>query len=221
MASYKTAIQVVSISTALVASGGIATLSLFDIPELRSQPASRALPSTRWLFSRGSHIFPTGSFISSAGFGYLAYQALPTRSTFTLQLLRHGKVPGYFLAAILTFSIGPFTSIVMVPTNFKLIKMNEDHGGARSEKSAQLAVSDINQKIAEVSVDVNDEVPKFNDKGSQFTDTSGPQQKTPKDTSQAEDEEVRKLLGKFGRLNGVRAILMAIGGVVGLSTALL
>lgn len=221
MASYRAAVQITSITTALVASGGIATLSLFDIPVLRSQPASRALPSTRWLFSRGSHIFPTAALISSAGFGFLAYQALPAQSSLTFRLLRHGKVPGYLLAALLTFSIGPFTTIVMVPTNFKLIKMNEEHGGARSEESSQLRDSEAEKKSGEVSAESKDASPEFNDKGSQFTDTSGPQQKTNVDTSQAEDEEVRKLLGEFSRLNGVRATLMAAGGILGLSTALL
>lgn len=52
------AIQITSITTSLLAAGGIAALSLFDIPLLASQPADRALPLVRWLFSRGSHIFP-------------------------------------------------------------------------------------------------------------------------------------------------------------------
>ena len=56
-----TAVQALSISIALAGAGGIAALSLFDIPEIRSQPADRALPMIRWLFSRGSHIFPQAS----------------------------------------------------------------------------------------------------------------------------------------------------------------
>ena len=55
------AIQTLSVSVSLLAAGGIAGLSLFDVPELQSQPADRALPQIRWLFSRGSHIFPQAS----------------------------------------------------------------------------------------------------------------------------------------------------------------
>lgn len=58
MATLTQAVQVSSIATSLIAAGGIASLSLFDVPELASQPADRALPQIRWLFSRGSHIFP-------------------------------------------------------------------------------------------------------------------------------------------------------------------
>lgn len=51
-------IQTLSISVSLYAGGGIAALSLFDVPELQSQPADRSLPMIRFLFSRGGHIFP-------------------------------------------------------------------------------------------------------------------------------------------------------------------
>ena len=76
--------KVVAVSFSLIASGGILALSLFDIPELRAQPASRSLPAIRWLFSRGSHIFPQAALISSVSFAtlaYHAYQALPAASS--------------------------------------------------------------------------------------------------------------------------------------------
>lgn len=122
-----TAAQVASITIALLASGGIATLSLFDVPELQSQPASRSLPQIRWLFSRGSHIFPSAAFVTSAGFASLAFSALPTGQQTLAQIASHaikgGKVSGYLAAAVLTISIAPWTVGVMVPTNFSLIKM--------------------------------------------------------------------------------------------------
>ncbi|KAK5946638.1 hypothetical protein PMZ80_000781 [Knufia obscura] len=212
MATPTTAAEILSISTALLAAGGIATLSLFDVPELQSQPASRSLPSIRWLFSRGSHIFPTAAAVSSAGFLYLAYAARPATSLQLTQLLQHGRVPGYLAAAILTFSIGPVTSL-MVPTNFRLIQMNEERGSARSEKSAKQGATSGGARSAEESVEGKGQA-------SQFTDLSGPQGKAEKSSTQAEDEEVRELLGKFGRMNAGRAVLMAAGGIVGLATAL-
>ncbi|KAK8135577.1 hypothetical protein PG984_003517 [Apiospora sp. TS-2023a] len=72
-----TALQAVSITSSLMVAGGIATMSLFDIPILQAQPASRSLPSIRWLFSRGSHIMPTAAFAAGTGFVSLALIALP------------------------------------------------------------------------------------------------------------------------------------------------
>ncbi|KAF7503535.1 hypothetical protein GJ744_003647 [Endocarpon pusillum] len=206
------ATQILSISTALIGSGGIAALSLFDVPELQSQPASRSLPSIRWLFSRGSHIFPLAAFLSSAGFAFLAYAARPATSMSITQILSHGRVPGYIAAAILTISIGPFTSL-MIPTNFKLIKANEERGGARSAKSAGQTNTQAGHRSADDSVAGKGEA-------AEFKDLSVPQTKTTENTTPAEDEEVRELLGKFGRLNAVRAVFMAAGGMVGLATAL-
>lgn len=128
------------------------------------------------------------------------------------QILRHGRVPGYIAAAILTISIGPFTSL-MIPTNFKLIKMSEERGVARSEKSAAQANTQAGDRSADDSVAGKGEA-------AEFKDLSVPQTKTKENTTQAEDEEVRELLGKFGRLNAVRAVLTAAGGMMGLTTAL-
>lgn len=216
------ALQIFSISTAFLASGGIATLSLFDVPIIKSQPASRALPMTRWLFSRGSHIFPTFAFLSSSGFAYLAYSALPLASRSFSGLMKHatkGKIGLYLAAAVLTISIGPWTQL-MIPTNFTLIKMNESLGGTRSAKSAAYRQVEHKPQMAgewprsaDESVDGKDDV-------SQWWDFSPPQERTNRESSEKQDEEVRGLLEKFGRMNGVRAVLMGVGGIVGLCGAL-
>ncbi|GAB1739827.1 hypothetical protein NU219Hw_g4762t1 [Hortaea werneckii] len=214
-----TLIKMLSISTALMASGGIASLTLFDIPELQSQPASRSLPTTRWLFSRGSHIFPPASFISSAGFIYLAYISSPTLASRAVGeaarlVIGSGEVRGYLVAAALTFSIAPFTARVMIPTNFALIRMNADLGGARSEEAGRRGDVRARDRSALDSV---------NGKGEgvdQWTDVSGPQERTWRDGSEEDDRRAKELLGKFGRLNMVRSILIGLGGIVGLVTAI-
>jgi hypothetical protein len=211
-------VQILSITTALVTSGGIATLSLFDAPLLISQHASRSLPLTRWLFSRGSHIFPTAAFISSSGFAYLAYTALPTSTPLSAStLLQHafsGTSGLYLAAAALTLSIGPFTQL-MIPTNFRLIALNEAKGGARSaESAAHRKAKGASVRSAEESTEGKDDV-------SQWMDQSGPQERTEQDTTAEEDREVRRLLEKFRDLNAVRAVLIGAGGVVGLIGALL
>ncbi|RYP65794.1 hypothetical protein DL769_006214 [Monosporascus sp. CRB-8-3] len=201
------AIQTLSISISLIASGGIAAISLFDVPELQSQPASRSLPSTRWLFSRGSHVFPQAASLAGAGFLYLAYAALPPATTAAgggLLSLRHvgtngAAVNGYLAAAALSVAIAPFTVCVVLPTtNSTLIGMNAERGGARSAGDGVAGKGGAPQ----------------------FTDLSGPQTRTQESTA-AEDEKVRELLDKFGKLNLVRAFLLGAGGVLGLWTALL
>ncbi|KAI7204566.1 hypothetical protein D0869_02569 [Hortaea werneckii] len=214
-----TLVKSLSISTALIASGGIASLSLFDIPELQSQPASRSLPMIRWLFSRGSHIFPPASLISSAGFVYLAYVSTPPLASRAIGeavrvALGNRKVQGYLAAAALTFSIAPYTANLMIPTNFALIKMNADLGGARSEDAARQGDAKPRERSALDSV---------NGKGEgvdQWRDVSGPQERTPRDGREEDDRRARELLGKFGRLNMGRSILMGLGGIVGLVTAI-
>lgn len=217
MASTILATKAVSISVSLVAAGGIAALSLFDIPELQAQPASRSLPSIRWLFSRGSHIFPTACFISSAGFASLAYTAMPANGRVLVQLLRLGSnsaiVNGYLAAAVLTFSIAPFTAIAMVPTNFELIQKNEEKGGARSQASAALNEGRAGGGSALQSVSGEGQP-------SEFSDLSIPSRRTESSTSEQEDQTVHDLLGAFGRLNAIRAVLMGAGGVIGLIAAL-
>ncbi|KAL5115089.1 hypothetical protein ACEQ8H_007004 [Pleosporales sp. CAS-2024a] len=216
-------LQLFSISTALLASGGIATLSLFDVPILQSQPASRALPLTRWLFSRGSHVFPTAALLSSASFFCLAYTALPRHARSLSSLWRHmwhGRMGLYVAAAALTLSIAPFTQL-MRPTNFALIRLNEALGGSRSAASAAYREEEHSKPLmagewprgADESVHGVEHV-------SPWWDWSPPQERTRRDSSKKQDEEVKGLLDRFAMLNGVRAMLMGLGGVVGLMGAL-
>ncbi|KAJ4293984.1 hypothetical protein N0V90_007673 [Kalmusia sp. IMI 367209] len=204
-------VQIASISTALAASGGIATLSLFDVPLLSSQPASRSLPLTRWLFSRGSHIFPSAAIVSSGGFAYLAYAALPPTvralSTLLRSATRGGPVSYYLAAAALSISIAPWTQFVMIPTNFALIRKNEEMGGKRS------AATEATNRSVEDSINSKDDV-------SQWTDLSGPQARTSEESTEEDDREVKAWLETFGKLNIARAVLIGSGGIVGLIGAL-
>ncbi|KAK8101955.1 hypothetical protein PG999_012329 [Apiospora kogelbergensis] len=211
-----TVLQTLSITSSLMVAGGIATLSLFDVPMLQAQPASRSLPSVRWLFSRGSHLMPTAAFAAGTGFVVLGVLALPPAAAvgggLVARILAGTGTQGYLAAAACNFAIGPVTGL-MLPTNFALIQKNEAHGGVRSERAATANKYRPGQRSADDSVAGKGE-------GNQFTDLSGPQEKTPLGSSQAEDEEVRRLLGKFARMNAVRAAFCMVGGVVGLCTAL-
>lgn len=104
----------------------------------------------------------------------------------------------------------------MIPNNFAIIKKNEELGGARSVNAAKALKQSgyqPGQRSAENSVNSVGE-------GNEFTDLSGPQEKTPLQSSEADDKQVREMLAKFGRYNMWRAVLLGGGGVVGLLTAL-
>jgi len=120
------------------------------------------------------------------------------------------KVLGFVAASLLSLSIAPVTSL-MLSTNFRLIELNERRAGARSSRSAELG--DQGGRSAEESVDGKGQV-------SQWTDLSGPQEKTGEESTQVEDDEVRALLEKFGKMNAVRGVLLGLGGVVGLAVGL-
>ncbi|RKL45727.1 hypothetical protein BFJ72_g3272 [Fusarium proliferatum] len=204
-------VQIISISIALMASGGIATLTFFDVPELQSQPASRSLPSIRWLFSRGSHVFPSASLLSTIGFIYSASSNNFTGSGSLFAFSKNSPKTNTFLtAAALTFSIAPSTQL-MIPTNFALIEENNRLGGARSEKAAEGSAS--TDRSAWESV-------KGTDEGFEFADLSGPQEQTGRDSTAEEDRKVHELLQRFRWLNLVRAVLIGAGGVVGLYAAI-
>lgn len=83
----------------------------------------------------------------------------------------------YLAAAVLCFSIAPITSVLMIPTNFELIRMNEEKGGARSETVAGEESGWDTGRSAEDSVDGEGQA-------SQWTDSSGPLSKTGLESSE-------------------------------------
>lgn len=115
---------------------------------------------------------------------------------------------------MLCISIAPFTGLAMVPTNFTLIRKNEELGGARSAASAA-----YREKTGAESRTADDSVNNKNDI-SQWQDLSTPQEETKRDSSEKEDKQVVELLDKFAQLNMVRALAIGAGGLVGLMGAL-
>lgn len=216
MSATRLVVQTVTISTSLIAAGGVATLSIFDIPELRSQTASRSLPNIRWLFSRGSHIFPTATYIATTGFAFLAYSAHPGTATQMLSLISNStRVNLYIAAAAINMGNVFWTVLAMVPTNFALIQLNERIGGTRSAKAAAEKQYGAGERSAEDSVNSK------GDPTSEFNDLSGPQSQTDRRSTPEEDRQADELLDKFGMLNAVRSLFPGVGGVVGLVAALL
>lgn len=215
MASAHVAIQAATITTSLVSAGGIATLTLFDIPELRAQPASRSLPAIRWLFSRGSHVFPTATVLATTGFTYLACAAHPVAATQVLKLAANSAKVNLYLAAA-AINVGNFfwTPLAMIPTNFALIELNEKIGGTRSARAASEKSYGPGDRSADDSVNSK------GDPTNELKDLTVPQTQTDRKSTPEEDRKADELLAKFGMLNGVRSLFPGVGGVVGLIAAL-
>ena len=115
------ATQLISISTAFLTSGAIASLSYSSAPILIAASPKLSIPQTRALFSSGSHVFPQLAFLATAGFAYLAYLS-PAQSTTQYQ---------YFAAAVGAIGIAPFTVLVMKPTNMTLRGIEESDEGIK------------------------------------------------------------------------------------------
>jgi hypothetical protein len=135
-------------------------------------------------------MFPLAAVICSAGFAYLAFAALKPGQA-TMQILRivsnGGKVNGYPAAAALSLSIGPFTRLAMIPTNFELIEMNEKRVRKRNERSA----GGGGRKKCGGSIIRTREA-------NEFADLSGPHGQTERETSRGGGEKVKNLLGRLG-----------------------
>ncbi|KXT17954.1 hypothetical protein AC579_9580 [Pseudocercospora musae] len=155
----------------------------------------------------------------AADFAYLAYDALLPKIRTITQLLKttNGfKVNAYLAAALLAFSVGPWTARVMISNNFALIKKNEDLGGSRSSASAE---EERRQGIKPGQRSAKDSV-ESKGSASELRNLSGPMARTAKSPSEAEDQQVRDMLAKFGRQNVVRAFLLGGGGIIGLLATL-
>ncbi|TFL00129.1 hypothetical protein BDV98DRAFT_605573 [Pterulicium gracile] len=213
-------LQVIGVSLSLIGTGMNIGFSHFAMDALKTQPASRSLPTVRWLFSRGSHTIPMIIFISSACFSVLSVlpDHRPTMSP-VFRSLSHFKMGpvnvGYLGAAAFNAAIGLVTMKLMLGNNFALIEMNEKKGGARSVEAAE-ALGQQGQK-GPMSAD---ESISGAGQPSQFTDLSGPQPRTDMDTTPEEDKEVREMLELFTRQNLLRIGLSGVGGLLGLVTAL-
>ncbi|KAK4959533.1 hypothetical protein LTR66_010507 [Elasticomyces elasticus] len=159
------AADILSTTTALLTSGAILSISLFEIPNLLSTPSTTSLPQLRALFSRGSHVVPPAASASLAIYAWLAYHAD-----------RAGHLDrrnGYVAAAVGVASIMPFTTLVMLPAaNGRLIEMEENRKRRGGEVSG------------------------------------------------GEEREEKELLRRFWWMNTVRGLLMGVGGVVGIWTAM-
>ncbi|TKX26423.1 hypothetical protein C1H76_1385 [Elsinoe australis] len=136
--NYHYAAQITGTASSLVAAGAILSISALINPVLdtsaRSVSAEKpspttTLPAIRFLFSRGSHIFPQAATVAGACFGYLAYNnsgrsglVKPLQALVGVSL---SKGAGYTLAAALSTAIMPLTFVMLPLANNSLREMAE------------------------------------------------------------------------------------------------
>ncbi|KAK2768409.1 hypothetical protein FQN54_000264 [Arachnomyces sp. PD_36] len=132
--------QAAAITGSAFLAGGILSLSVLSIPTLAipAKSTTKLTPGTpiphlthQWLYlyGIGSSIAPKLALVCSTTFAYLGYTARSTGTTGASALLRSRPASTtsnlYYLAAVFTIGIAPFTLGVMWPTNTKLKEFAE------------------------------------------------------------------------------------------------
>jgi len=144
-------LQTVGITTSLLASGSILSFSAFDVPQLQNpgQATSSTLQNVRFIFSRGSHVFPYAATIAAGAFGLLAYMTPegPDFASIASPQEYQNTKSLYWTAAASALSILPYTVFFMLPTaNGPLKKMISKQ--EKGENVSDSAVKDMLDRFA-------------------------------------------------------------------------
>ncbi|KAH8899324.1 DUF1772-domain-containing protein [Thozetella sp. PMI_491] len=111
------AAQAVGVFTSSFVSGASLGLSVFVIPRLLELPSPLMLRQWERTFSQGRRLIPAVGQTAALSYFYLAYR-------FGLHRGITGRL--YLLAGALSFSIIPYTLILVMPTNRRLLKKAKD-----------------------------------------------------------------------------------------------
>jgi len=158
-------VQAIGITSSAVLSGGILSFSVVLIPTLAlpahptkresdssdqpGTPTSHLARQWRHSFNTGKHIAPPIALLSSTAYAYLAYlfrRATPVQEP----ELRTSNL--YILAAALALSLVPYTLVVMMPTNQRLLvraAQADDEAATPVEKERDMATTGVPAKAEE------------------------------------------------------------------------
>lgn len=114
--------QTLGITSSLLLGGISAGLSFFTVPRLLESPTPLMLRQWRKMYIAGKHAAIPGAFLSSVSYFYLAYNALSSSNPFA----GDGAGYNYAAAGVLSAGIIPFTFAVLMPTNNKLERKEEE-----------------------------------------------------------------------------------------------
>ncbi|OCK77577.1 hypothetical protein K432DRAFT_384580 [Lepidopterella palustris CBS 459.81] len=139
--------QAVGITASAFLTGQSAAISYATVPSILLAPAPLAARQWKKLFGIGARVAPGLSIVSAVACGYLAYRESPSSPAFKL----------YAAAAVLVSSTIPYTLLLMLPTNKKLV-----------EKSDSLASTELTDKAAEAGIAKEETVHALIDKWATF-----------------------------------------------------
>ena len=106
--------QTLGITTSAVVAGFVSSASFALVPRMLESPTPLLLKQWGNAYAAGKKNVPPFAALSSACYFYLAY-TLPSDA-------QKAKLYGYLAAGALTIGIIPYTLLVMLPTNKKLLE---------------------------------------------------------------------------------------------------
>jgi Domain of unknown function (DUF1772) len=127
--------QMVGLTATSAIAGASFAVSAYVVPRILESPSPLLLRQWKHLFESGKATIPPLSLITSIAIGYLAYEAKGNPNA----LPHQWKL--YLISGILNLGIVPYTLVVMLPTNNKLL--------AKAEETSSLKADD---KLVEVGL---------------------------------------------------------------------
>ncbi|KAE9377247.1 hypothetical protein N431DRAFT_555484 [Stipitochalara longipes BDJ] len=114
--------QTLGITSSLLLGGLSAGMSFFTIPRLLESPTPLMLRQWRKMYIAGKHTAIPCAYLSSLSYFYLAYSSFSSSNPFA----GNGAGYSYVAAGVLSLGIIPFTLTVLMPTNNKLERKEEE-----------------------------------------------------------------------------------------------
>ncbi|KAN0117714.1 protein of unknown function (DUF1772) domain containing protein [Hyaloscypha variabilis] len=119
--------QTVGITSSLFFGGLAAGMSFFTIPRLLESPTPLMLRQWRKMYIAGKHVAIPCAFLSSLSYFYLSYSSFSSTNPFAGGGGFGNRVGvAYATAGILSVGIIPVTFAVLMPTNHKLERKEEE-----------------------------------------------------------------------------------------------
>jgi hypothetical protein len=139
--------QTLGITTSLIFGGVIASLSIFVLPRILESPTPLLVKQWSRMYEAGKAAGRPAGVIAALSFFYLSYHH---HTSSTSAFVNNTNAWGYLTAGLLSIGIVPYTILVIMPTNNKLMKKADEtksleeedqvvEVGLREETAHQLA----------------------------------------------------------------------------------
>jgi hypothetical protein len=115
--------QTLGITTSLIFAGVNASLSIFLIPRILESPTPLLLKQWSRMYEAGKAVGRPAGAIAALSFFYLSYHH---HTTSVSSFVDNSQAWGYLTAGLLSIGIVPYTILVIMPTNNKLLKKADE-----------------------------------------------------------------------------------------------